>query len=240
MSLRDKVGLPLPNHCLLSQAVIWIAKFEVPIPYDHYVTLQDWIKLDDELYDEPKKALFLALMSGRIQATGHYQKVDFEQESSYALSRRNAWENFFESNPPGKITKNVPIDPNLWEWDLVNWNSYCLISPRLLDVAARFLTVSVPTKELFEIFPAPADEISEEVDTSSLSRRGPKPRYDWSAFYAEIAVRADLDSLPETAAELQRAMAEWCLDAWGKEPSETMLKEKIAPIYRHPRKRESR
>ena len=238
MSLRDKIELPLPKYCLLSQAVVWIAKFETPISYEYYVTLKNWIKLDDEIYDEPKKALFLALMSGRIQAIGHYEMVNFERRSSDALMRRNDWKEFLEHNPPGKIKKSVPIDPILWEWDLVDWNNYCLNSPYGLGVAARFLTVSVPTKELFEIFPAPADEKSQEADTSSLSRRGPKPKYDWNAFYAEIAVRADLDGLPETAAELLRDMAEWCMNEWGENgvPGETMLKEKISPIYRHPRK----
>ena len=53
---------------------------------------------------------------------------------------------------------------------------------------------------------------------------------------AAVAVRADLDNLPKTAAELQRNMAEWCQDNWGEVPGDTMLKEKISPIYKHPRR----
>ncbi len=238
MSLRDKIELPLPKYCLLSQAVVWIAKFETPISYEYYVTLKSWIKLDDEIYDEPKKALFLALTSGRIQAIGDYEKVDSASIFSHAPQRHNDWKEFLEHNPPGEIKKSLRIDPILWEWSLLDWNAYRLDSPYGLDVAAIFRTVSVSTKELFEIFPAPAEEKRQEADTSNLSRPGPKPKYDWNAFYAEIAVRADLDGLPETAADLSRKMAEWCMNEWGENgvPGETMLKEKISPIYKHPHK----
>jgi hypothetical protein len=54
--------------------------------------------------------------------------------------------------------------------------------------------------------------------------------------YAEIAVRAELDGLPDSQAELVDAMAQWWLNRGGEQPSESVLKEKIAPIYRHPRK----
>ena len=215
MSLRDKIDLPLPEYCLLPQAVEWIAKFETPLQYEYYKTLRSWIELDDEIYDEPKKALFLALTSGRIQAIGDYEKVDSANILSRAPQRHNNWKEFLEHNPPGEIKKSLPIDPILWEWSLLSWNGPSLSSPYGLDVAATFYTVSVSTKELFEIFPAPADEKRQEADTSNLSRRGPKPKFDWDAFYVEIAVRADLDCLPETAAELSRDMAKWCMNEWG-------------------------
>ncbi len=65
---------------------------------------------------------------------------------------------------------------------------------------------------------------------------GRRPKYDWDQMYAEIAVRADLDGLPDRQAELVDAMAQWCLDNWGEEPARSGLSEKIAPIYRHLRR----
>jgi hypothetical protein len=69
------------------------------------------------------------------------------------------------------------------------------------------------------------------------TRRGGRPeKYRWDEFYAELVVRADLDGLPPTQAELIDAMAKWCQKRWGTEPAVSVLKEKVALIYRHPRK----
>ena len=54
--------------------------------------------------------------------------------------------------------------------------------------------------------------------------------------YVEIAVRADLDNLPETAAELERDMADWFQEHLDTVPGETQLKKTISSIYNHPRK----
>ena len=126
------------------------------------------------------------------------------------------------------------ISRDCWEWELIGFASDSLEFPDWwTDQKGRFDCVRVSTKELFDIF-------GSDDGKRTTNRRGRKQKYDWNAFYAEIAVRADLDSLPKTAAELQRDMAAWCQDTWGAEPGETMLKEKIAPIYRHPRKRQGR
>ena len=115
MSLRDKIDLPLPEYCLLPQAVEWIAKFETPLQYEYYKTLRSWIELDDEIYDEPKKALFLALTSGKIQAIGDYEKVDSASIYSHAQQRHNDWKEFLEHHPPEEIKQSQPIDPNIWQ-----------------------------------------------------------------------------------------------------------------------------
>ena len=40
--------------------------------------------------------------------------------------------------------------------------------------------------------------------------------------------------------ELEREMAEWCVEVWSEEPGRTMLKEKIRLIYNHKRRTEGR
>jgi hypothetical protein len=72
--------------------------------------------------------------------------------------------------------------------------------------------------------------------TQQKNRGGRPPKYDWEAFFVEITVRADLDSLPNTQAELERDMAEWCFDAWGEQPAESVIRDKISRIFKHPRK----
>jgi len=74
------------------------------------------------------------------------------------------------------------------------------------------------------------------VDASVVSRQGRKAKYEWDEFYIEIAVKADLDALPESQAELEKYMADWCLENWGEQPAVSTIRSKISPIYRHPRK----
>ena len=61
-------------------------------------------------------------------------------------------------------------------------------------------------------------------------------KYDWDAFFAEIVIRADLDGLPDVQADLERDMADWCLEHWGEQPSESTIRTKVSGIYRHPRR----
>jgi hypothetical protein len=83
---------------------------------------------------------------------------------------------------------------------------------------------------LFRLFGA------SEKGAVSRGRPGRPNEYDWEALYIEIAVRADLDGLPLKQSQLVDDMLQWCVDTLGKEPSESRLKEKIALIYKHPKK----
>jgi hypothetical protein len=69
-----------------------------------------------------------------------------------------------------------------------------------------------------------------------VERRGRKPKFKWEEFLTEIIVRADLDALPEKQADLEKEMASWCLDKWGEEPSNSMIRKRISAIYNHHRK----
>ncbi len=100
--------------------------------------------------------------------------------------------------------------------DLINW---------LTGSESKYAT-NKPTT-------AQAQSIPNQIPST---RRGPKQKYDWESFYVEIAVMADLDELPDIQADLVKKMAEWCENAWGEQPSDSMLKSKISPLYRHPRR----
>ena len=213
MSLKNKVGLPVPEECDLYQAILWLASGELPIETSEQMIVFGRSPLDQSTHGEAMEALLLALRSGRLPATGMF------------------WENDPKAYPRQKIMK---IEPTFWTLDRIDWGSNELKFPAWSQGPdGSFDTISIPTKDLFGIF-------SSDDAKRSYNRPGRKREYDWDSFYVEIAVRADLDSLPETAAELQRDMAEWCQVTWGEEPGETSLKGKIAPIYKHPRKTQGR
>ena len=68
------------------------------------------------------------------------------------------------------------------------------------------------------------------------AKRGAPAKYNWDLIWAELAVRADLDNLPSTQAECIRWISQWCTNRFGDAPSETMFKEKLKLVYRHPKR----
>src|SRR5262249_26533508 len=68
-------------------------------------------------------------------------------------------------------------------------------------------------------------------NTTVRDRGGRRPMYDWDEFFCEIIRRANTpDGLPDRA-KLTEAMKEWCRQNWDKEPSDSLLREKIAKVY---------
>lgn len=65
------------------------------------------------------------------------------------------------------------------------------------------------------------------------NRRGRPKKHDWESFLREVVRIANCpDGLPERMAQLEQAMAIWCLETWGYEPSESQIRDKLAPLYR--------
>ncbi len=61
---------------------------------------------------------------------------------------------------------------------------------------------------------------------------GRPPKYDWDAFWrGAVRIANDLNGLPENLASLEKSMLEWCRDNWGEEPAESVIREKLAPLY---------
>lgn len=61
-------------------------------------------------------------------------------------------------------------------------------------------------------------------------KRGSKPRYDWPAFDVEALRRATSEPRPRSARALTAEMLQWCLDCWGKEPSESRARTRVAKV----------
>lgn len=101
-----------------------------------------------------------------------------------------------------------------------------------METAFLFSRITVQTTDLFRLFPRAA---TSGLTIETGSKVGRPPKYRWDDFFAE----ADLDGLPQTQAELIGQMATWCIENWGDQPAESVLKERTAQIFRHRRKSQS-
>ena len=75
MSLKRKLDLPIPDKCLLAQAVEWLVSREPIISLfgdDGFPVLPG--ELDDAIYGEAKEALYLALREGKMSASSRFRK----------------------------------------------------------------------------------------------------------------------------------------------------------------------
>ena len=57
------------------------------------------------------------------------------------------------------------------------------------------------------------------------------PEYNWDDFRHEVTRLAHLDGLPETLAEGEKIMADWCEKQWGEQPAISTIREKLSPLY---------
>lgn len=79
---------------------------------------------------------------------------------------------------------------------------------------------------------ASTDSAGDPTRKVKLRQRKPgnKPRYDWATFQVEVIRRATAEPRPRSERALAGDMLEWCSDNWGKEPSESRARTKIAEI----------
>jgi hypothetical protein len=85
--------------------------------------------------------------------------------------------------------------------------------------------------------PRPAASARSNPNTSiNLARRRGRPsRYPMQDFAAEMTRYCFTNPIPDQAA-LERHMAEWCLDEWGREPAASYIREWVSPTFRAVRK----
>jgi hypothetical protein len=234
--MREKPFFPVPEECLLEQAVLWVSAGIRPIPDNDFLAMGSPPAIIVTAHSMHE--VLSALRSGRLQARGIlWGSSDKEEDST------------------------VNIHPIFWNFDFVTWPLYFdpnsinnekqwpagieLKRSRLDEDKSFFGCISVSTSELFLLFPSPSQGGASDINThpsptTSLrdeqlgitpDRRGRPRRYDYQSFYAAIIVRADLDGIPEKQAELARDMALWCQAYWGEAPGDTWMKEQLSPIY---------
>jgi hypothetical protein len=64
-------------------------------------------------------------------------------------------------------------------------------------------------------------------------RRGRRMQYPWADFDRELTRIANTpDGLPEVQADAEKMMTEWCAARWEREPSPSMIRERISLVYK--------
>jgi hypothetical protein len=261
-SLLRKLGLQLPEWCLLRHAVRWVTDDLEPISVEDYQHQSERLSVADARFDDTKNALLIALRNGALESNGILQiyskahpSYDANGEALALGNRcREAWKKTFEDRKAAFgntefsellfYERSARIDPLLWDHRLYDWDADFLRSPTWAEIQGSFMSVCVRTEHLAAVFNSgsrtpvlSSDQNPPQVGLSKpRNRSGRKPEYDWEGFYVEIAVIADLDGLPDTQAHLTDRMRHWCSEEWDKVPSESRLKEKISRIYNHKRK----
>ncbi len=225
--MRQRSEFPLPERCSLYQALFWVSDFIRPIEDHHFVLMQHAATSGPT--DEHKQNLLQALSLGHLEANGTY------------------WCDGFLGTD-ARDDQTLDLKPRVWKEGDVDWQESSLRLPQPLGDTDVYDRITVPTIRLMEIFPDPSDPAPVGLDTARNSlaktnirtpttkQRGRPEKYNWPEFHAEIAVRADLDGLPGSQAELERSMADWCQDNWDVSPADSTIREKISPIYNHLRK----
>lgn len=138
------------------------------------------------------------------------------------------------------------VNEDLWQYDRIYWSdsSFTYDNPIPSALAGgrfgmtwfRAKHIWVDTAKMYEVFPPTRKDNKERIET-----RGRKRKYDWDSFYVEVARIANLpDGLPETQADLEKTMAEWCSLKWGEEPATSMIRDKISAIYQSLKKAENK
>jgi hypothetical protein len=87
--------------------------------------------------------------------------------------------------------------------------------------------------ERFEAAQAAAVETAQAAPTPSpAGQRGAPPRYDWDAFWCELAVMLQVEGMPPTQAAVIRRMEAWFAER-GQFPDPSTVKRKVALLWRH-------
>lgn len=112
-------------------------------------------------------------------------------------------------------------------------DSYIRVSSRdgehdYCDLGKERLVVSQAELRRFEA--AQQAEIPAGAVAPQPGRRGPAPKYDWDAFWHEIAIRLYKEGLPAQKDDLVEQMLQWFEDHGGA-PDASYVRKKIKPFW---------
>jgi hypothetical protein len=73
--------------------------------------------------------------------------------------------------------------------------------------------------------PAPSSQ------STSVSRPGAPPRYNWDAFAGAVARRVHDEGMPESQGELIRDMLDWFATSFGAVPDESTVRRRVQGLW---------
>jgi hypothetical protein len=238
-------SLKSPEECSLYRALRWIAfkdkvideitaknlyqpRFEVKqnFKYDAHSSWFEseikWKSSDDkESFEEAIRLLKTRLYIGDIKAKGFPLIDELTNPKGIIRSQISNWYKSCESSY---------YDISLKFWDSsarVDWiesEAENITHTLRTDEKYRaYASIIIKTDELKKFFPS---------KDNKKSSGGRPPEYDWASFNAEIAkIAHHPDGLPDKQADLEKKMSQWCINTWDKQPSESLIRDKISKIY---------
>jgi hypothetical protein len=99
------------------------------------------------------------------------------------------------------------------------------------DLIREFWTDTAPQIAIRELTAIAIRETTTRSAPAPLRRRGPRSRYPWPNFVAELVRFAMAEPEIDRLAALERHMLEWCATTWDAEPAASEIRYWVSPTY---------
>ncbi|OGT11442.1 MAG: hypothetical protein A2X77_04430 [Gammaproteobacteria bacterium GWE2_42_36] len=207
------------------------------IAIEYKAAIENWKECLADYLELSKASIFSALKNGKITASG--QKIG-KLKKKVSISQ---WENKenWDNLKDWYNVKRSDIPKEFWRIEGIDWDDGSAFSP-----SGYYTSILLDTDELFAVFPEPKPErinirsingtllLDEDAQLNvqqAYARRGRPSCYNWEEFIVEMVKRDRQGSLPKTQKACVIEMKQWCKECWGREPSETNLKDHISRFY---------
>src|SRR5215217_623997 len=107
--IQMPLDLPLPEHCSLLQAALWVARGQRPVPDEVFEAAPLWLDDAETEPDGPLRPLLQALRAGAIPA----RTIWVLETAPHPL--QDPWER-------RHVSPSMDLPPSSWNWSGVNWN----------------------------------------------------------------------------------------------------------------------
>ena len=113
----------------------------------------------------------------------------------------------------------------------------CQRAERLIKDFARGYGNGPPAVKAIEqiwqkLAETPDSNPSDPISAKRRNLGGRPPKFEWDAFWRQVVKIANTpDGLPART-ELQNIMMDWCAVQWGDTPADSMIRDKLGPLYR--------
>ncbi len=173
--------------------------------------------------DEYLGALVGDFWRGRFHKVLH-RSAGFATQEPNSTTREVIWKLLGTARPPA--FHDVPPDTE------PDWEKLARAKPE--DYGYGLSRPGIRDTVLAQLFLPKADALDWISSRGKAVRPQGRPaKYSWDDFWREVVRRGDLDGLPEKQADLENQMLQWCQDQWGESPVVSVIRDKLAPLYRH-------
>lgn len=198
----------------------------------------DIFDLDDALTDGGKRGLEdLLLRALREKFDDHWKCIAAEFNE-----REQLYEKYSETDAPEDL-EAFNEKTQEWSWECESRQDLMLILGAIVTDGGNGSSFGTLVDTIQEVFNRRGEwafansggsrqlALPPHDRAGSRNRGGRRPIYPWQDFCAEMTRRC-LERHITSQAELERHMKEWCNEHWSGEPSESLIRDWVAPTYR--------